>query len=188
MTIQTIKNIQTSVKALLVFTAMTGFFYPLIVTLFANVLFSRHAAGSLITHGDVVIGSELIAQKFNSPKYVHPRPSAADYATIPSGASNLGPTSEALRVAIAQRRVSEGMDAPDDILTTSGSGLDPHITPESARFQMARIANARSLSPSDVARLEVLIQESIEVPELGFLGRSRINVLKLNLAIDRMFP
>lgn len=159
-----------------------GGLYPLAVTLVGQGLFPRQAAGSLIEVNGVVIGSELIAQKFTSEKYFWPRPSAADYATVASGASNASPTSENLKKAVAERQ-SQGLTR--EMLFTSGSGLDPHISPEAASDQMRRIVEARSLSQEKTELVERLIREYTEERQGGFLGQKRVNVLKLNLALDK---
>ncbi len=124
----------------------------------------------------------LLAQKFTGDKYFWPRPSACDYATVPSGASNLGPTSAALQSNVAARVALLGTNAPADMLYASGSGLDPHISPEAARFQVKRVAAART---AEVAKVSALVERFIEPLQWGFLGEPRVNVLKLNLALDQ---
>lgn len=177
------KTILQSILILIVFTVLTGVVYPLAVTGIAAVAFPAKANGSLVKDGDKIVGSELLAQKFEDPKYFWPRPSGADYATVASGATNKGPTSVDLAKAIDDRRKSLGDGAPGDLLTASGSGLDPHISPEAARFQVARIAAARKLPETTVTQL---VEQSIESPQLGVLGQPRVNVLALNLALDRL--
>ena len=167
----------------LVLTLLTGIIYPLAVTGLAQTLFPRQANGSRILQQDKLVGSELLAQKFEAPKYFWPRPSAADFATAPSGASNKGPTSAELKKTIDERREKFGPNAPVDLLTTSGSGVDPHISPEAARSQIARVAAARNLLNEKIA---ALVEESIEPPQFGFLGEPRVNVLQLNRALDRL--
>ena len=130
-----------------------------------------------------LVGSELLGQKFESPRYFWPRPSAGDYATVASGASNKGPTSAELKKAIDERRAIFGTDAPVDLLTASASGLDPHISPEAARSQVARVAAARNIS---IQKLSELIDQTIESPQFGFLGEPRVNVLRLNRALDQL--
>lgn len=167
--------------------------YPLLVTGFGQVLFSAQTAGSLLIRNGKVVGSRLIGQQFSGPEYFHGRPSAAGqgYDAMASGGSNLGPTSFALARrmdAEAQRLRVENPAAaslPVDLLTTSGSGLDPHISSEAALFQAPRVARARGFHPEIVARL---VESMVEEPELGFLGQRRINVLELNLALDAMQP
>ncbi|MCE9611108.1 MAG: potassium-transporting ATPase subunit KdpC [Chthoniobacter sp.] len=176
------KNILQSLRILLVLTVLTGVAYPLVVTAIARVAFHDAATGSLVKKGGEVVGSALLAQKTESPKYFWPRPSAGDFATVPSGASNKGPTSADLVKSIAERREKLGKDAPDEMLTASGSGLDPHISPASAKQQAPRIASERKL-PLD--RIENLIELYTERPQFGIFGETRINVLTLNLALDQ---
>ena len=149
----------------------------------ANVLFSDAATGSVVTIEGKVAGSDLLAQKFEASKYFWPRPSAGDYATVASGASNKGPTSSDLLKAVQERREKFGADAPIDLLTASGSGLDPHLSPEAAKFQVARVAAERGL-PND--RLIALIDEKTEPPQWTIFGEPRVNVLRLNLALDQL--
>lgn len=175
------RTILPAIRLLAVLTFLTGLAYPLAVTAVARALFASAASGSLLNRGNQIVGSELLAQKFESSRYFWPRPSAAAFATVASGASNQGPTSEALRKGAIERRAIFGAGAPADLLTASGSGLDPHITPEAALFQAPRVAQARQLS---VEKVNAMIEETIERPQLGFLGESRVNVLKLNLALD----
>jgi K+-transporting ATPase ATPase C chain len=129
------------------------------------------------------VGSDLIAQKFESSRYFWPRPSAADYGTVASGASNKGPTSADLRKAIDERREKFGADAPIELLTASGSGLDPHLTPAGAQSQVTRVAAARSLTEKQV---EAVVKRTAEHPQFGFVGEPRVSVLRLNLALDRL--
>jgi len=182
------KNLIIAIKAVFVLSLLTGAVYPLIVTGFGQLLFTKEARGSLLARGDQIIGSSLISQKFNSERYFHSRPSAVDYGTVASGASNLSPTSQSLKDAVKTRRESLGPDAPADLLTTSASGLDPHISPEAVKFQMERIIDARNIPPERTADLEKLVGTLTEEPQWGFLGRSRVNVLLLNQALDDQFP
>lgn len=177
------KTILQALRFLLVLTLLTGVVYPVAVTALSKVLFAKQANGSLITEGDKVLGSELLAQKFEQPEYFWPRPSAGDYATVASGASNKGPTSADLVKAINERREKLGLDAPADLLTASGSGLDPHLSPAGAKFQIARIAAARKLPEPAIV---TLVESKIEAPQLGFLGEPRVNVLALNRALDAL--
>ena len=172
-----------ALRFLIVLTLITGVVYPIVVTGFSKILFAKQANGSLITDGKKVISSELLAQKFEDPKYFWPRPSGADYATVASGATNKGPTSADLVKAINDRREKLGKDAPADLLTASGSGLDPHLSPAAAKFQIARIAAARKLSDQSIA---ALIESKTEAPQLGILGEPRVNVLALNRALDAL--
>ena len=183
-----------AIRIFLALTLLTGVVYPLVVTGAARVLFPRQATGSVVEAGGKAVGSELLAQPFADPKYFLPRPSASEpaYATVASGASNLGPTAEKQQKAVAERaaalRERFGPDAslPADLLTASGSGLDPHLSPEAARFQIAAVARARGFDPAKTQRLRELVDASIEPPQLGFLGEPRVNVLRLNLALDRL--
>src|ERR1700737_4385127 len=140
------KTILQSIRIYVLLTLLTGIIYPLAMTGVAQLLFPNQANGSRILDDGKIVGSELLAQKFESQVYFWPRPSAADYATVASGASNKGPTSADLKKSIEERREKFGTDAPMDLLTASGSGLDPHISPEAARLQIPRVAAARNMS------------------------------------------
>jgi K+-transporting ATPase ATPase C chain len=177
------KVIFQSIRIYLVITLLTGVIYPLAMTGVAQLLFPKQANGSRIIENGKLVGSELIAQKFESPKYFWLRPSAADYATVASGASNKGPTSADLKKSIEERREKFGTDAPMDLLTASGSGLDPHISPEAARLQIPRVAAARNMS---IQKISELVDQTIDQPQLGFLGEPRINVLLVNRALDQL--
>lgn len=172
---------------------LTGLAYPLLVTGLAQGLFPWRAAGSLVTNDLLTVGSELIAQPAASPAYFAPRPSAAGsgWDAMASGGSNLGPTSRALRVRVAveaERLRAENPEAspevPAELVTTSGSGLDPHLSPAAALWQVPRVARARGLDP---VRVAAVVQEQLEGRDLGFLGEPRVNVLRVNLALDRRF-
>ena len=177
------KTILQSLRIYLVLTLLTGILYPLAMTGVAQLLFPKQANGSRTFENSKLVGSDLIAQKFESPRYFWPRPSSADYATVPSGASNKGPTSADLKKSIDERRAKFGNDAPVDLLTASGSGLDPHISPEAARLQIARVAAARNIS---IQKITTLVDQTIEEPQLGFLGEWRVNVVRLNRALDQL--
>lgn len=181
--------LRPSLVMLAAFTVLTGFAYPLAMTGIAQGLFPTAANGSLIERGDVTIGSDLIGQIFVAPGYLHPRPSASGYNAAGTGASNLGPTSSALMAAVADQQVAftaaNGGPGPIDAVTTSGSGLDPHISPENAMMQAARIATARGVDMADVT---ALIDEATEGRFLGIYGAPRVNVLRVNLALDATFP
>ena len=180
-----------ALRLTLVMTALTGIAYPAAVTLVAQLAFPRQARGSLVTAGGRVVGSELIGQRFTSPGYFHPRPSAAGaggYDATASGGSNLGPTSRALHdrveAAAAAYRDENGLrdePIPPDAVTASGSGLDPHISPANALLQSARVARSRGVAGS---RVLTLVEECTEGPWLGLFGEPRVNVLRLNLALD----
>src|SRR3984893_6553764 len=177
------KTILQSFRIYVVITLVTGIIYPLAMTGVAQLLFPKQANGSRIVEQNKLVGSDLIAQKFESPRYFWPRPSSADHATVASGASNKGPTSAELKKSIDERRGKFGKDAPVDLLTASGSGLDPHISPEAARSQIARVAAARNIS---IQKIAALVDQTIEQPQFGFLGEPRVNVLQLNRALDQL--
>ena len=179
---------KTSILFTIVTTVLLGLGYPLFVTGVAAMLFPHKAAGSLILKDGQVIGSELIAQSFTSDKYFPPRPSAAGngYDATASGGSNLAQSNKAL-VARIQGSIDQlskenpGHPVPIDLVTTSGSGLDPDITPDAAFFQLPRVAKARGI---DEDRVRPLIEQHITSRQLGVLGEPRVNVLELNLAMD----
>ena len=177
------KTIIQSLRIYIVLTLLTGILYPLAMTGIAQLLFPKQANGSRIVENGRFIGSDLLAQKFESPRYFWPRPSVADYATVASGATNKGPTSADLKKSIDERREKFGNDAPVDLLTASGSGLDPHISPEAARSQIPRVAAARNMS---IQKISQFVDQMIARPQFGFLGEPRVNVLRLNLALDRV--
>lgn len=177
------KTILQALRLLILLTLLTGLAYPVVVTIAARLVFPNQSSGSIVSRDGKAVGSALLAQKFESERYFWPRPSAGDYATVPSGASNLGPTSEALKKAIAERRAKFGADAPVDMLTASGSGLDPHISPEAAVQQINRVAKARDLNSE---RVGALVKAAIEPPQWGVFGEPRVNVLALNLRLDSL--
>lgn len=176
------KNFWISLRLFLVLSILTGIAYPLLITGVAEAFFPYQAHGSLLKEKDRIVGSELLAQKFIQPRYFWPRPSATDYATVASGASNASPTSESLKKMVHERAQ---LGFQREMLFTSGSGLDPHISPESAYAQLQRIVTERKLSPEQTELVEKLIQEYTEERQGGVLGERRVNVLKLNLALDR---
>ena len=186
------KNLITSVLMTLVTTLVFGLLFPLVITGLAQAIFPNKANGQLLTKNGKLVGSRIIGQSFSSAGYFHSRPSSAGtgYDAASSGGSNLGPTNQTLiaRVQADAARLqieNPGTPIPMDLLTSSGSGLDPHISPEAAEFQVPRVANERGLSASAVRNAVRLHTES---REFGFLGEPRVNVLELNLALDEMAP
>jgi len=185
-----IRHIRPAIVLTLLFTGLTGLAYPLAMTGVAQAMFPAQAEGSLIRKADAVVGSALIGQSFTSERYFHPRPSAtADtpYNAAASGGSNLGPTSKALvdRVTAAAGELGAAPETPVpvDLVTTSASGLDPDISPAAALYQAARVAKVRGLPEAAVKKL---VESRIEGRTLGLLGEPRVNVLKLNLALDAL--
>ncbi|MGD9763644.1 MAG: potassium-transporting ATPase subunit KdpC [Candidatus Binatia bacterium] len=183
-----------ALRATAVTLLLTGLVYPFLMTGLARVLFPHRAGGSLISDGDGrVVGSELIGQSFSSPAYFWPRPSAAGagYDAAASSGSNLGPTSQKLRdrvTADSARLRETNPDAPGpipaELVTASASGLDPHVSPDAAFWQIPRIARARGVAPE---RLRAVVEANVNGRTLGVLGEPRVNVLLLNLAVDRQF-
>jgi K+-transporting ATPase ATPase C chain len=186
-----LSHLRPALVSLVALTLVTGVAYPLVVTGIGEVAFSGEAAGSLIEKNGKVVGSKLIGQTFSDPKNFWSRPSATSpytYNAASSSGSNQGPTNPALTDAVtarikALRDADPGNTAPvpADLVTASGSGLDSHISPAAAEYQVARVAKARTLDP---AKVRALVAEATEGRQLGFLGEPRVNVLKLNLALD----
>ena len=179
---------------LLVMTLLTGFIYPMAVTGLAQLLFADKANGSMIERDGKSLGSTLIGQNFNSPRYFHGRPSAAGndgYDAAASSGSNLGPTNKVLIAQVfkqaekvrVENELGQESAVPADLVTASASGLDPHISPEAALLQITRVARERQLSEQEVRRL---VERHIESPQLGILGESRVNILLLNLELDKI--
>jgi K+-transporting ATPase ATPase C chain len=189
------KQLMIAVRVTLVFALLTGVVYPLIVTGLARTIFPHQSDGSLIVRDGKTVGSELIGQKFSKPEYFQGRPSAAGndgYDGLSSGGSNLGPTNQHLidRVSADSKKFREANPnvtgpLPADLVTASGSGLDPDISPASAELQIPRVAAARSLSTSVVREM---VEADTEGRQFGILGEPRVNVLKLNLALDQTAP
>ncbi|WP_043744056.1 potassium-transporting ATPase subunit KdpC [Paramagnetospirillum magneticum] len=189
------KDLRSSLALLAVLTAITGFAYPGAVTALAHLAFPWQAQGSLIEKDGKVVGSALIGQSFTSAGYFWGRPSATPkqpYDAANSGASNLAPSAKALADSVAERKAAlldahpgQADPVPADLLTASASGLDPHITPAAAAWQVKRVANARRAPQEEV---RALVSRFTEDREAGILGEPRINVLKLNMALDERWP
>jgi K+-transporting ATPase ATPase C chain len=194
------KHLLQSIRLLLVLTVITGAAYPALVTVLSKSMFPRQSAGSLVVRDRQVVGSALLGQRTTSEAYFWPRPSAGDdgtnYVAVPSSASNKGPTSAEWIASVQQRsaaiRTAHGMSTnravPADLVLASGSGLDPHISPDAARLQLDRVARSRGLNPEQRNTLTQLVETKVEPPTLGVLGEPRVNVLLLNLALDETFP
>ena len=207
-----LKQLRPAIVSALVFMILTGLVFPSVITMIAKAIFPHQAGGSLIEQNGKVIGSEIIGQSFTAPGYFHPRPSAAGsgYDASASGGTNLGPTSDKLINGI-HKKLPDGKDdpsnfdgikdlaaayrkenglsgnapVPPDAVTRSASGLDPHISPANAALQVARVARARDLPQNQV---EKLVAENTSGRQLGFLGEPAVNVLKLNIALDKAAP
>jgi potassium-transporting ATPase KdpC subunit len=185
------KNLMISVLMTIVTTILLGIIYPLVVTGLAQVLFKDKANGQLIVQNGKVVGSRIIGQAFTGPAYFHSRPSNAGngYDAANSSPSNLGPTNKSLidrvKASVASESGGSAGPVPIDLVTTSGSGLDPHITPAAAEFQLERIARERGTKVDNLRRL---VLKHTEGRQLGFLGEARVNVLELNLELDQQFP
>jgi len=188
------KHLFSALRLLLIMTVLTGIFYPLIITGIGQIVFSRQANGSIITVDGKIKGSELVGQKFISSRYFWGRFSAIDYNPIPSGGTNLGPTSAILRDLSQKRRtqhdyigtLSPNTTMPADILFASASGVDPHISPEAVRLQINRIAHVRGFRAEQRQKIGNLVEQFIEPPQWGIFGESRVNVLLLNVALDQV--
>ena len=186
------KNLITAVLMTIATTVLLGILYPLLVTGLAQLIFPKQANGQLIQRDGVVVGSRLIGQSFSGPGYFHARPSAAGaagYDATASSGSNLGPTNAQLIARVngdvaKLQAENPGVPIPVDLVTTSGSGLDPDISPAAADFQIRRVAAERKIPETEVARL---VQENSENRQWGFLGEPRVNVLELNLALDARY-
>ena len=184
------KNLLTAVLMTIATTVLFGILYPLVVTALAQLLFPKQANGQLIGRRGQVVGSRLIGQPFTSARYFHPRPSAAGngYDAANSSGSNLGPTNQKLvdrvkTAVVAAQSENPNVPVPVDLVTASGSGLDPDISPAAASFQVPRVARARGISEE---RLYELVAAQIQPRTFGILGEARVNVLELNLALDQI--
>jgi K+-transporting ATPase ATPase C chain len=185
----------SSLRMFIWMTLLTGILYPLLITGIANLTMKSNAQGSFVEVNGKVIGSKLIAQKFESDKYFWPRPSSIDYIPLPSGGSNLGPTSIALRKIVESRKaaiskshqISGSNPIPSELLYASGSGLDPHISVSTAYFQIDRIIKSRGF-PQDSGKKDLinLVDKLTEKRSFGFIGESYVNVLLLNKALDEL--
>jgi potassium-transporting ATPase KdpC subunit len=182
-------HLRPAITLTVAFTLLTGLAYPFAMTGVAQGLFPAAANGSLILRDGEPVGSDLIGQAFTAPGYLHPRPSVSGYNAAGTGASNLGPTSAALIADVVAREAAymaeNGTFGPIDAVTASGSGLDPHISPENAAFQAQRIAAARGV---DTGRVQAVIEQATEGRFLAIYGEARVNVLRVNLALDAAFP
>jgi K+-transporting ATPase ATPase C chain len=183
-----------AIRQTIVWSVIAGIIYPLVFTVFAQLVFPKQANGSLIMRDGKLVGSEWMAQQFTGTKYFWPRPSAATYGTGATGlnagsGSNLGPTSAQLQTNVRTnakalrdaQKLPADAPVPADLVYASASGVDPHISPEAARFQISRVAAARGMGEDKV---RALVEQNVEPPQLGFLGQARVNVLQLNLALD----
>ena len=184
------KNLVTAILMTIATTVLLGIIYPLVVTGIAQVVFPKKANGQLIEANGKVIGSRIIAQAFTAPGYFHPRPSAVNYDPTGSNGSQLGPTNQKLidRVkgdTATLHAENPGTPVPIDLVTASASGLDPEITPAAAAFQVLRVARARGINEDQVRDL---VSKHTEHRQWGFLGEARVNVLELNLELDKRFP
>ncbi len=185
--------LKRSVVSLLLMVVITGVIYPLVVTALGHVVFPHRSHGSLITQGDTIVGSQLIGQPFDDPKYFWPRPSATDPVPYNAGASagsNLGPSNPKLMQAVQTRVVklkaadpNNNLPIPVDLVTSSGSGLEAYISPAAAQYQIPRVARTRGLTPEQVRQL---VRANTWGRQWGFLGQPRTNVVTLNLALDRL--
>lgn len=174
------RTIKTGLLFFFFMTVILGGIYPAFVYGVSQTFFSDKARGGIIVHKDQKVGAKLIAQEFSNEKYFWGRPSAAGYNAVASGASNYSLTNKDHQAKVKERK-DKGLDF--DLLTTSGSGLDPHISPKAALLQVERVAKARGLSPEVVANV---VRENTEGRQLGFLGEERVNVLKLNLSLETL--
>lgn len=185
------KEILTSIKVFIGFAVILGLIYPLFITLIAQLTMPYKANGSIIKQNGIIIGSEKIGQNFDSPKYFHSRPSSVNYNAAASGASNLGPTNKKL-IEQAQKNIDRirnendlkpSQEIPADMVLTSASGLDPNISTENANLQIPRIAKTRNITET---KIKELIKKNTDSDFLGIWGKSSVNVLKLNIELDKI--
>ncbi len=184
------KKMLNQLRMFIWMTFLTGIIYPVLVTMIAQLTMNHTADGNFISINEKIVGANLIGQKFESDKYFFGRPSAIDYNPLNSGGSNLGPTSTALKKTVEERREkllkihpTQKSEVPSELLFASGSGLDPHISVETAYFQIDRVSDARGLKKED---LENMIESQTIKRRFGFIGKPCINVLALNLALDKL--
>lgn len=181
------RTLRPALTLFALFTLVCGVVYPLVVTGLAQVVWPAQARGSVVRIDGHAVGSALVGQAFTNPGYLWGRPSATGYDAHTSGATNLGPRDPRLVAALTERATAlaataPGRPVPIELITASASGLDPHVSPAAARFQIERIAAARGVAPADVA---AIVEAAVEPPTLGILGAPRVNVLAVNLALDR---
>ena len=186
------KQLIVAIAYTIVTTVIFGLGYPLLVTGLSQLLFPKQANGSLIVKNGQVVGSRLLGQSFSADKYFHPRPSNAGsgYDPLASGGTNLGPTNQALVTRVEQdvarwQKENPGVPIPSDLVTSSGSGLDPDISPASAAFQVARVANARGASQDQI---RTIVAKHTQGRQWGIFGEARVNVLEVNLDLDESLP
>lgn len=183
------KYVMPAIRLKLFMTLLLGLIYPFTMTGISQLIFPRQASGDFLSRGGQIVGSRLIAQKFEKPEYFWSRPSGVDYNPLPSGGSNLGQASADLKKAVGERKAKLKASHPDqtgeppqDLLFASASGLDPHISPEAAQYQLRRVAKARSITTEQVQKL---VEQANEGRQIGFLGEPTVNVLVLNMALDK---
>lgn len=183
------KYLMPAIRFKIFMTILLGLIYPFTITGVSQAIFPRQASGDFLSRGGQVVGSQLIAQSFEKPEYFWPRPSAINYNPLPSGGSNLGQATQALKSAVDERRAKlkaahpdQSTEPPQDLLFASASGLDPHISPEAAQYQLQRVSKIRHISSE---QLQGLIDQATDKRFLGILGEPTVNVLVLNLSLDK---